>query len=201
MSDLNVYTTSAINALTPITGDMVVDSDLNAVKLYDGAAWRVFNSDSTAVPFYNRWGADFSGGKLSVASTNDFAFGTSGFTISLWFIHDNTSQALFDFRGSAATPMVWLSGSQIKYFANGGYRITESYTYQASTWRHLVIHNDGSGTTSMYLDNLSTPLGTFSDSISYVQAPLTIATYGSNAGGGANKIDEFSVFNLSLIHI
>ena len=38
MSDLNVYTTSAINALTPITGDMVVDSDLNAVKLYDGAA-------------------------------------------------------------------------------------------------------------------------------------------------------------------
>ena len=47
----------------------------------------------------------------------------------------------------------------------------------------------------MYLDNLNTPLGTFSDSISYVQAPLTIATYGVNAVGGSNKIDEFSVFN------
>jgi len=51
MSDLNVYTTSQINALTPITGDMVVDSDLNAVKLYDGAAWRTWNSDSVAGGF------------------------------------------------------------------------------------------------------------------------------------------------------
>jgi len=46
MSDLNVYTTSQINALTPITGDMVVDSDLNAVKLYDGSAWRKFAHDA-----------------------------------------------------------------------------------------------------------------------------------------------------------
>ena len=62
MSDLNVYTTSQINALTPITGDMVVDSDLNAIKLYDGAAWRTWNSDSTAVPYQNRWGVSFDGG-------------------------------------------------------------------------------------------------------------------------------------------
>jgi len=48
MSDLNVYTTSQINALTPITGDMVVDSDLNAVKLYDGSAWRTWNFNVTA---------------------------------------------------------------------------------------------------------------------------------------------------------
>jgi len=181
---------------TAIAGKAYFETSTNKFIVYNGSAWIELDSDGTgAAPLQNRWGADFSGGKLSVASTNDFAFGTSGFTISLWFIHDNTSQALFDFRGSAATPMVWLSGSQIKYYANSGYRITGSYTYQASTWRHLVIHNDGSGTTSMYLDNLSTPLGTFSDSISYVQAPLTIATYGSNAGGGANKIDEFSVFN------
>ena len=46
MSDLNVYTTSEINALTPITGDMVVDSDLNAIKLWDGTAWRIFNNDA-----------------------------------------------------------------------------------------------------------------------------------------------------------
>jgi hypothetical protein len=195
MSDLRVLTTADINNLTPLTGDVVVDSDLNAVKLYDGTDWKIFNADSLGVPFGNRWGVDFNGGKLSVASTTDFAFGTTGFTISMWFIHDNTDQALFDFRGPSATPMVWLTSSSIKYYANSGYRITGSYTYQVNTWRHLVIHNDGSGTTSMYLDNLNTPLGTFSDSISYVQAPLTIATYGANAGGGSNKIDEFSVFN------
>jgi len=46
MSDLNVYTTSAINALTPITGDMVVDSDTDEIKLWNGSAWVVFSDDS-----------------------------------------------------------------------------------------------------------------------------------------------------------
>ncbi len=43
MSDINVYTTSQITALTPITGDLVVDSDLNALKLYDGAVWITYS--------------------------------------------------------------------------------------------------------------------------------------------------------------
>ena len=46
MSDLNVHTTAEINALTPITGDMVVDSDTDEIKLWSGSAWVVFSDDS-----------------------------------------------------------------------------------------------------------------------------------------------------------
>ena len=83
MSDLNVYTTSAINALTPITGDMVVDSDLNAVKLYDGAAWRVFNSDAVTGGFENRWGATFADSTKKL--TTGYTFSSAGMdaTISM----------------------------------------------------------------------------------------------------------------------
>jgi hypothetical protein len=198
MSDLNVYsTTAAVNALTPVDGDMVVDTEANAVKVYCNSAWKVFNNDYAEI-YENRWAMD--AGKLEIASTSDFAFGTAGFTISLWFIHDNSSMALLDFRGAGTpgdvkAPMVWLdSGSGgINYHANSTYRIFGSYTYQANTWRHLVIHNDGSGTTSMYLDNLTTPLGSFSDTINYAQNDITIGSY--YAGTGANTIDEFSVFN------
>jgi hypothetical protein len=45
----------------------------------------------------------------------------------------------------------------------------------------------------MYLDNLTTPLGSFSDTINYAQNDITIGSY--YAGTGANTIDEFSVFN------
>lgn len=47
MSDLNVYsTTAAVNALTPVDGDMVVDTEANAVKVYCNGAWKVFNDDA-----------------------------------------------------------------------------------------------------------------------------------------------------------
>jgi hypothetical protein len=49
MSDLNVYTTSQIDALTPLSGDLVVDSDLNAVKLYDGSVWRKFAHEAKSL--------------------------------------------------------------------------------------------------------------------------------------------------------
>ena len=181
---------------TAIAGKAYFETTTNKFIVYNGSAWIELASDGVGAAFENRWAMD--AGKLEIASTSDFAFGTAGFTISLWFVHDNSSTALIDFRGAgtlgtAKAPMVWLQSNSIKYHADSGYRINGSYTYSANSWRHLVIHNDGSGTTSMYLDDLTTPLGSFSDTINYAQSDITIgAWYG---GAGANTIDEFSVFN------
>ena len=181
---------------TAVAGKAYFETSTNQFIVYNGTAWINIDSDGTGAFFENRWAMD--AGKLEIASTSDFAFGTAGFTISLWFIHDNSGMALFDFRGAGTpgdvkAPMVWLDSSSIKYHANNAYQINGSYTYQANTWRHLVIHNDGSGTTSMYLDDLTTPLGSFSDTINYAQNDITIgAWYG---GAGANTIDELSIFN------
>ena len=197
MSDLNVYTTSQINALTPITGDMVVDSDLNAVKLYDGYAWRTWNSDSTAVPYENRWGMDT--GRLDVGTSTDFTFSTNGFTISMWFKSNKTTgiqSAIFDFRpGTATAPMLWMTSSQFK-FHNGSYQGTPTYT-PSLNWRHLVVTNDGSQT-SIYLDDLTTALDTRSDTVDYGSNNLTIGSHNNNTSSGnffPGIIDEVSIFN------
>lgn len=46
MSDINTYTTAEIAALTPQTGDLVLNTDTNAVQLWNGSAWKIFNADA-----------------------------------------------------------------------------------------------------------------------------------------------------------
>jgi len=47
MSDINIYADqTAIDTLTPITGDVVLRADDNAVLLYNGSAWKEFQPDA-----------------------------------------------------------------------------------------------------------------------------------------------------------
>ena len=148
MSDLNVYTTSQINALTPITGDMVVDSDLNAIKLYDGSAWRTFNSDSTAVPFNNEWGATFSSDYLETGSDP----GLTVKSISYWFNQASSAGTMIvsglggaayttygGFGTSTNGTITWNDG-----FA-GGRSAANSFSY--NTWNHVAAFHVPSGYT------------------------------------------------------
>lgn len=146
MSDLNVYTTSQINALTPITGDMVVDSDLNAVKLYDGSAWRTWNSDSTAVPFNNEWGATFSSDYLETGSDP----GLTGIkAVSMWFNTTNTVRGwvVSGLGGPAYTTYGGLGmDNNHKIYWNDGYSGgVGSTAYTPGTWVHFCAVHVASG--------------------------------------------------------
>lgn len=47
MTDINIYADqTAIDALTPITGDVVLRSSDEAVLLYNGTAWKEFQPDA-----------------------------------------------------------------------------------------------------------------------------------------------------------
>jgi|13_taG_2_1085334.scaffolds.fasta_scaffold00231_7 hypothetical protein len=47
MSDINIYADqAAIDALTPITGDVVLRASDNAVLVYNGTAWKEFQADA-----------------------------------------------------------------------------------------------------------------------------------------------------------
>lgn len=148
MSDLNVYTTSEINALTPITGDLVVDSDLNAIKLYDGSAWRTFNSDSTAVPFNNEWGATFSSDFLETASDP----GLTGIkAVSMWFNTTNTVRG-FVISGLGGAAYTTYGGfgmdANNKIYWNDGYSGGVANTsYTPGTWVHFCAVHVSSGYT------------------------------------------------------
>ena len=111
MSDLNVYTTSQINALTPITGDLVVDSDLNAVKLYNGSAWKTFTTDATSIPYPNRWGAYLNTSWSSATTVSSYdqidtgympTASATDFSMSWWFkgTTTNVNRSLSPTRGN-----------------------------------------------------------------------------------------------------
>ena len=216
MSDLNVYTTSQINALTPITGDMVVDSDLNAIKLYDGAAWRTWNSDSTAVPYYNRWGASFDGSHDYMDfGTNTFINSSSAFSVSAWFDVDNittnypticmlktnlTKGFVISLDSRLATYKgVWFGSNynEFRGFATGNSTLS---TLISSGWHHLVLTYDGvdplvSSSFTVYVDGVNYAIGSSS---------ISLGTYANvnYVGKGAYQyeglIDEFAIFNTEL---
>ena len=58
MSDINAYTAAEIAALTPLSGDLVLNTDDNAVQLWNGSAWKIFNSD--VLPFNNGYSLSLS---------------------------------------------------------------------------------------------------------------------------------------------
>lgn len=170
MSDLNVYTTAEINALTPITGDLVVDSTLNAVKLYDGAAWKTFNS---SIAFENRWGADFDGaGSQLNAAVNYTHASINSYTVSCWVYVKSFSNgaAVYQMTGGSGW-MDWSnnnflrinSGTSAMWYHSSDTGYT-SATYpnlniSTNTWYHFAQVWDGTSI-KVYLD------GTLSNTLS-----------------------------------
>jgi len=156
MSDLNVYTTSQINALTPITGDMVVDSDLNAVKLYDGAAWRTWNSDSTVVPFYNRWGASFDGSNDFMTVPDDASLNvSSGFTVSAWIYLNSLGvfQGIVSKRdGSGTNYQFYIRNGNVLSYYNGSNLYNDTTTLSSGVWTHVAVSATSNSSASFYIN-------------------------------------------------
>jgi hypothetical protein len=188
MSDLNVYTTSEINALTPITGDLVLDSTLNAVKLYDGAAWKTFTNDATSVPYQNRWGASFDGTDDSFSTSTYNTLFSGAFTLSCWYKTPSTfpsghatygkSSNLLGIDSSVGTGGVEIRINKLNNSTNARIQLyyTPSQTAGApynmyggssgeilatDTWYHIcwVADRDSSSATSyLYVDGSSVAL-------------------------------------------
>lgn len=146
---------------------------------------------------------------MDVSSTSDFAFGTSGYSISFWFQGSGTNNLggfgvnIFDMRSSfnAAQPSLWIqtkgASSLVKLYVSGVYRVSATATINAGTWYHLVITNDGTDS-KIYLNGNSTPIGTGADSQNYIAAPLRVGGYFANNYYFSGLIDEFAIFNSAL---
>ena len=165
---------------------------------------------SGGTPFANQYSVSLDGTDdyMDVASTSDFAFGSSGFSISFWLngSSNNTSGFgvnIFDMRSSVggSQPSLWVetkgASSLVKYYAAGSYRVSTTATLDAGTWYHVVITNDGS-TSKIYLDGNTTPIGTGSDPTNYVAAPLKVGGYFGNNYYFDGLIDEFAIFSSEL---
>ena len=90
MSDLNIYADqTAIDALTPITGDVVLRASDNAVLLYNGSAWKEFQPDAGPYVYSNTYSLAFDGTneKMQAGDSTTLA-SASAFTIS-WILSPN----------------------------------------------------------------------------------------------------------------
>jgi hypothetical protein len=206
MSDLNVYTTAEINALTPITGDLVLDSTLNAVKLYDGAAWKTFNS---SIAYENRWGASFDGSSDYLDCGNDSSLSPANLTVSAWCKVSGSVAAynyLLSKYGAQYGSMYlrYTSANKFNFFLgfNGGYKDgTFNTAVTLTDWHHVALTYDGSYIKG-YVDGVEDYSVAETRAIHY--APDSSGRDQFEIGRGAHAdeaeglIDEAAIFDTAL---
>jgi hypothetical protein len=163
-------------------------------------------SDLSFTSGYSPYALNFDGANdyIEIPSTTDFAFGTGGFTISLWVNFDALTSGgynILDFRTSGSGTTVgslWINSTNgLRWYVNGGYLSANipAASFLNNTWYNVIILNNGS-TTSFYLNGTS--IGSASDTTSYTAAPLTIGDY---SGGGYvvnGSLSNVSIWNADL---
>ena len=142
---------------------------------------------------------DGTGDYLSIASTDDFAFGTNDFTIEAYVYKtaDTGQETIFDFRTVASDTAVAIgvrTGNQPYVYVNGTYEIQSATALTLSAWNHVAYVRQGT-TGTLYLNGTS--VGTWVDNTNYASTkPLII---GAGYTGGftfwTGNIDEVRVIN------
>jgi hypothetical protein len=146
---------------------------------------------------YGSYYFDGTGDYLSIASNEDFKFGTEDFTIEMWvYAVKTTEQAIYDGRSAnGAYPYILIQNSSNKfiYYVSTGVRITANDTVPLYQWVHLAIAR--SGTTTKMFVNGTQQTGTYTDSTDYGQAPVYI---GQNQPAGGENFEGY-ISNLRVI--
>ena len=140
---------------------------------------------------------DGTGDYLSIASNDDFSFGTGDFTIEAFVYKtaDTGQESIFDFRTAASDTAVAIgvrTGNQPYVYVNGIYQIQSATALTLSAWNHVAYVRQGT-TGTLYLNGTS--VGTWVDNTNYASTkPLII---GAGYTGGftfwTGNIDEISV--------
>ena len=213
MSDINIYADqTAIDALTPITGDVVLRADDNAVLLYNGSAWKEFQPD--AGPFTNDYSLSFDGTDDYIQTSNSFlSMFQSSFSISAWAKLNNTSGLKFlialNVNGSSRYQL-YTSGSTMYSFIESGNTNGDTLTSSTSSvsftdWFHVCATFEQSGTSliqKMYLNGSLVDSGTTSSidlaNFSTTQTMLIGARLTSGQYPVDGLIDEVSFFDSAL---
>ena len=123
---------------------------------------------------------DGTGDYLSIPSSSNLAFGTGDFTIEFWaYLNSQGTFIIYDPRtaGVQAVPTIYTYLGQIKYFVDGGDRISGS-TLSATTWYHIAVSRSGSST-KLFVNGTQSG-STYTDSNNYIQTPVIIGVFPIN---------------------
>jgi hypothetical protein len=139
-------------------------------------------------------------GYVSIASQNDFGFGTDNFTVEFWVYLNSVAavdQYLVDFRAGSAgdvAPAIYTNNGDIFYYTDSANRITGSSALTVSTWHHIALTKSGTDT-KLFVDG-SQVGSTYTDNNNYGSAkPLFIAGDYAGANLTDGYFDDFRVLN------
>ena len=141
---------------------------------------------------------DGTGDYLSIASSNDFAYGTGDFTWELWVYPTDLSgnHYIIDHGSNGGTLALGSPGNRYYNTTTGGSSALYTTGFgglSTNTWYHLAaVRKDG--TTSLYTNGLL--ISSASDSHNYGAQEVTIGNYGAADGG--EEFDGY-ISNLRLL--
>lgn len=140
---------------------------------------------------------DGTGDFLTLASSNDFAFGTGNFTIEGWFYASSlaSNAVLVDFRtgaGQAVPAITILATGAVVYYTLGATQITSAAgAVTTGTWHHIAVSRQGTNT-KLFLNGAQVGL-TWTDTTNYIAAPLTLGDNYLNTSALNGYIDDFRI--------
>jgi len=200
MSDLNVYsTTAAVNALTPVDGDMVVDTEANAVKVYCNSAWKVFNNDGSPA-YENRWGASFDAGDYLNSGTTSALNGVTNASYSFWYKTSSTGVVGLMGGGAGTSVYHWSNGNIIVH----GFVDQNSHGVPQPTlgsWHNIICTFEASGS-KLYVDGVYKSLvdnGDVTASDAFTNFLVgKVPHYSSVMAAGEKSMDEVAFWSATL---
>jgi hypothetical protein len=127
---------------------------------------------------------DGSGDWLNASSSPNYGYGSGDFTIEFWVYPTSSSgiQVLLDQRtgsSTSAVPTIYTSSGTIYYYVSGNNRITGG-SLSLNQWSHISICR--SGTSTKLFINGTQSGSTFTDTTTYLNAPVRIGDGNDGAG-------------------
>lgn len=207
MSTLRTTTASNLASLgaTSSAGDTYFETTNNRIVVWDGSAWKLYNTDGAIVPFANSFTAALDGTNdyLTVPSSTDFDFGTGDFSFTFWMRITSREQYGGLFFRAASYRLKFQNSNHIINLAMTGldaavitYNPGGTNTSLLDSWHHIAVIRSGT-TLKGYVDNVEYGSQTLTtQSFSASGSPLLWGDNGGSSVGG--QLDEIAVFNYAL---
>jgi len=139
---------------------------------------------------------DGTGDYVTVASSDDFGFGTGNFTIEGWFYKNTATQmVLFDMRTTSSQSSIYVESNaagNLRLFVSGAYRLTSSNAMPTGEWTHVAISRV-SDVTRFFINGVVST-NTYADTNDYGSAkPLVLGASFTGTTAVNGYIDDFRV--------
>jgi hypothetical protein len=176
-------------ALLTCQGGAITDNGPNSHAI-------TVNNDAEAITA-SAFELDGTNDYVSISSSNDFAFGTSDFSIELWayFQGSGSYENIFDFRPTATNgnyPLLARDSvdGDLYYYVNS-IRIIDNVSVSNNRWYHIVICREGT-TTRFYLNGEIE--GSATDSTNYITSNALMGSYSGGGNYFNGKISDVKMY-------